>query len=94
MQQLTIRLLDAPLIEVNGVPIYVDTRKATALLAYLAMRDGPQRRETLAAFLWPELDDRKARASQKVLISTHKYSFVPSNAALRLRRSVKVNWQK
>ena len=37
MPQLTIRLLGAPGIARDGAPVAVDTRKATALLAYLAV---------------------------------------------------------
>ena len=46
-----------------------DTRKATALLALLAVSDQPQRRSTLAAFLWPEADDQKARAALRRTLS-------------------------
>ena len=86
MQQLTIRLLGAPLIEVGGKPIYVDTRKATALLAYLAMRDGPQRRETLAVFFWPELDERKARGALRRTLSTLKRGLGLAAESLRSDR--------
>jgi len=37
MAQLTIRLLGAPTIARDAAPITMDTRKATALLAYLAV---------------------------------------------------------
>lgn len=38
----------------------MDTRKALALLAYLAVSGEAQRRETLAALLWPEYDHSHA----------------------------------
>ncbi|MGB0384164.1 MAG: AfsR/SARP family transcriptional regulator, partial [Ardenticatenaceae bacterium] len=72
MEELTIRLLGAPLIEIGGQPIYVDTRKATALLAYLALREGVHRRETLATFFWPELNERKAKGALRRTLSTLK----------------------
>ena len=46
-------ILGSPRIEVGGEPLHVDTRKATALLIYLAERGESQRRESLAAMLWP-----------------------------------------
>ena len=53
MSQLTIALLGAPQIEVDHKPIEVDTRKATALLAYLAVSGAVQSRDTLAALALP-----------------------------------------
>ena len=38
----------------DGEPLGVDTRKATALLAYLAVRAGPQSRDLLVDLLWPD----------------------------------------
>ena len=46
-----------------------DTRKAVALLAYLAVTDRPHRRETLAALLWPESDQARARAALRRTLS-------------------------
>lgn len=39
--------------ELDGRPIQVETRKAIALLAYLACADRPVERERLADLLWP-----------------------------------------
>ena len=63
MEQLEIRLLGAPSVEVNGRPLAVDTRKATALLAYLAVTGTRHGRDTLAAMFWPEADDGRARGA-------------------------------
>ena len=46
-----------------------DTRKATALLALLAVTDQPQRRATLAAFLWPDAGEQKARGALRRTLS-------------------------
>jgi DNA-binding SARP family transcriptional activator/pimeloyl-ACP methyl ester carboxylesterase len=47
-----------------GLPLTVPTRKAQALLAYLALRpDPPPHRDSLAALLWPDRTDVQARAS-------------------------------
>ena len=51
---LTIRLLGPVDIRVDGVPLAVDTRKAVALLAYVAVAGRPTPREALATLLWPD----------------------------------------
>ena len=43
MAELRIALLGPPRVELDGAPIEVDTRKAIALLAYLAMQPPPHR---------------------------------------------------
>ena len=70
MSQLTLHLLGAPGIVRHGAPVAVDTRKATALLAYLAVTGRSHARETLAALLWPEYDDEHARAALRRTLST------------------------
>ena len=67
---LSIALLGPPVIEVDGRPLDVDTRKATALLAYLAVIGRPVRRDTAAALLWPETDPERARAALRRTLST------------------------
>jgi len=67
--QLRLSLLGAPSIEVGRVRVETDTRKATALLAYLAVSEQPQRRPTLAALLWPGNDERKARGALRRTLS-------------------------
>ena len=69
MAQLHISLLGAPVITVGRKTVETDTRKATALLAYLAVTGGPQRRATLAALLWPENDEPKARGALRRTLS-------------------------
>lgn len=70
MPHLTLHLLGAPAIERDGAPVVMDTRKATALLAYLAVTGRAQGREALAALLWPEYDDEHARAALRRTLST------------------------
>ena len=69
MPQLLITLLGAPSVAVGGRPIRTDTRKATALLAYLAVSERPQRRSTLATLLWPDGDEQKARGALRRTLS-------------------------
>ena len=51
--------------ETAGTPVAISQPKRAALLAYLAVAEpsGLQRRDTLLAVLWPELDQAKARAA-------------------------------
>jgi DNA-binding SARP family transcriptional activator len=70
MRPLRISLLGTPLVELDGRPLDVDTRKATAMLAYLAVTGHPQSREVVAALLWPEFDADRSRAALRRTLST------------------------
>lgn len=63
MPRLRLLLLGPPQIERDGVPLEFDTRKAVALLAYLAVTGQTHSREALAALLWPEYDQARAYAN-------------------------------
>jgi DNA-binding SARP family transcriptional activator/tetratricopeptide (TPR) repeat protein len=67
--ELRLSLFGAPEARLDGAPLSFDTRKATALLAYLAVTGRTHRREHLAAFLWPESDETRARASLRRTLS-------------------------
>lgn len=67
---LRVRLSGHPELERNGRPIQVDTRKAIALLAYLVVKRETQGRDHLAALLWPESDQTRARASLRRTLSS------------------------
>src|SRR5579859_2183501 len=69
MPPLAMFLFGAPRIERNGAPVTVDTRKAIALLAYLAVTRTPQARDTLAALLWPDYGQAQARATLRRTLS-------------------------
>jgi DNA-binding SARP family transcriptional activator/Tfp pilus assembly protein PilF len=69
---LRIFLLGIPRIEVNNVQIEVDTRKATALLAYLAVSRISHSRDSLSALFWPEYDQSHARAALRRTLSVLK----------------------
>jgi DNA-binding SARP family transcriptional activator len=66
---LRLALLGTPRVEVSGAALRVDTRKAVALLAYLAYSGGRHGRDELAALLWPEGDDAHARAALRRTLS-------------------------
>ena len=56
VSRLALYLLGPPRIERDGLPIKVDTRKAIALLAYIAVTGESHRRASLINLLWPEYD--------------------------------------
>ena len=68
---MTLRLyfFGSPRVERDGRLIATDTRKAVALLAYLAVSGEFQSRDTLAALLWPEMNDKRARAALRRTLS-------------------------
>ncbi len=70
MANVKLFLFGAPCLERNGVTVEVDTRKAIALLAYLTLTGQRQRRDTLAALLWPEHDQTSARGALRRTLST------------------------
>ena len=57
------RLLGTPEARLDGAPLSLRTRKALALLAYLAAEGGAHRRAELAALLWPESGEKRARTT-------------------------------
>jgi DNA-binding SARP family transcriptional activator len=70
--ELRLFLLGSPRIERDGAPVRVDTAKAIALLAYLAVTESSQRRETLVGLLWPESDQQHGRAALRRTLSALK----------------------
>ncbi len=68
--RLEIRLLGAPEINVDGNAAVFDTRKAVALLAYLATTGQTHTRDAVAALLWPDYDQTSARGALRRTLST------------------------
>ncbi len=66
---LSLALLGPPVVRRDGAPVTFDTRKATALLALLAVTGREHSREQLADLLWPEADGVKGRASLRRTLS-------------------------
>ncbi|HTX00574.1 MAG TPA: hypothetical protein VMD59_17470, partial [Acidimicrobiales bacterium] len=75
---LRIGLLGAPTVERDGCPLRFDTRKAVALLAFLATARTAQSRERIAALLWPESDEARARSSLRRTLSVAASATGPS----------------
>lgn len=67
--RLEINLLGPLVVMVDAMPITVDTRKAVALLAYLAITDKGQSRDHLVDLFWPESDPDRARATLRRTLS-------------------------
>jgi DNA-binding SARP family transcriptional activator len=67
--QLSLALLGPAVVRRDGTPVTFDTRKATALLALLAVTGREHSREQLADLLWPEADSAKGRASLRRTLS-------------------------
>jgi DNA-binding SARP family transcriptional activator len=64
MAVLEIRLLGELKVKFDGAAVELPaSRRARALLAWLALRPGPHSRSRLAALLWPDVLDASARAS-------------------------------
>ena len=63
MPNLSLWLLGPARIELNGAPLELQRRKTLAMLAYLAVTGEAQRRDSLAALLWPESDQNSARSA-------------------------------
>lgn len=75
LSHINLILLGSPRIDHNGVPIKVDTRKAVALMASVAVAGGVHRRDTLATLLWPDVDQTRSRAA-------FRRTFLPSTRPL------------
>ena len=70
MSDLEISVLGSPRIAVDGAAVHVDTRKATAMLVYLAVTGRTQSRDRLTGLLWPDYDQERARAALRRTLST------------------------
>ncbi len=77
MPSLALYLLGPPRIERDGRAVEFDTRKATALLAYLAVTGHAHRRDSLAALLWPESGAAQARGALRRTLAAIRQSAGP-----------------
>ena len=72
MPSLKLFLFGSPQIELDGTPVHIATRKALALLVYVAINRQPQTRETLAALFWPESSSKRAFANLRETLRSLK----------------------
>jgi DNA-binding SARP family transcriptional activator len=82
VKRLRLALLGPPQVELGGAPIQVDTRKAIALLAYLAVTGERHGRDQLAELLWPEHDSEHARAALRRTLSALNRALAGEGAAM------------
>ena len=69
MSQLALRLLGPPRVELEGELVGIGRRKATALLAYLAVTQRSHSRDSLATLFWPDYDRSSARTGLRSMLS-------------------------
>jgi len=72
LEKLALYLLGTPRLERDGASIEFDTRKAMALLAYLAVTGEVHGRDTLATLFWADSDQSSARAALRRTLSVLK----------------------
>jgi DNA-binding SARP family transcriptional activator len=76
---LDVRLAGGFELRVDGAPIALPaSRRARAVLAYLALNPGPQPRGRLAARFWPDVLDESARASLRVALTELRQALGPA----------------
>ena len=68
MSQLHLSLLGEPLVKHDEHKLTFSTRKALALLAYLAVEGGLHTRKNLSEAFWPELDAEHGRAALRATL--------------------------
>ena len=68
MSQLQLSLLGEPLVIHGETTLTLSTRKALALLVYLAVEGGTHPRKTLSESFWPELDAQHGRAALRATL--------------------------
>jgi predicted ATPase/DNA-binding SARP family transcriptional activator len=65
-----LRFLGPPVVEVGGATVRVHSRRALAVLAYVAVNRGRHARADLAARFWEDAPEQRARANLRSLLST------------------------
>ena len=85
MSSLKLFFFGNPKIELDGRSVHFETRKATAILAYLALQPETQSREKLATLFWPENVSDRAFANLRKTLWIIKQQL--SEAWLDIRRS-------
>lgn len=93
MAKLTIRLLGRPRIEINGEPLSVDTRKAIALLVYLAVTRQAHRRSALSVLLWPDSDQERGRTALRRTLATLNKA-LGAGWLVADRKIIGIDWEK
>lgn len=90
MPRLRLLLLGSPEIEYDDRPVKLDTRKAVALLAYLAVTRQRQGRDKLAALLWPEYEEARGALRRTLSVlnrATHGQYLEVDRESVRLNQT-------
>jgi DNA-binding SARP family transcriptional activator len=90
MSGLRLRLFGNPQLEHEGQILNVRRQKTFGLLAYLALSPYRQKRETLAALLWPDLDHDRAFATLRTTLSSVTI-LAPGNWLSKRRLTLSLN---
>src|SRR5689334_21445110 len=69
MTRVTLYLLGAPQLRLDGQPAAFATRKALAVLVYLAIENRPATHESLIALLWPEQANQNGRGALRTTLA-------------------------
>jgi DNA-binding SARP family transcriptional activator len=72
--ELRLRLLGGARVERGDAPVALDTRKAVALLAFLAVTGDAYGRDRLAAMFWPDSDPERSRGALRRTLSALRTS--------------------
>src|SRR5690242_6793814 len=78
----------------GGMALHIDggelappsSKRARAVLAYLALNPGPQPRGRLAARFWPDVLDESARASLRVALTELRQALGPAAGVVQSTR--------
>jgi TolB-like protein/DNA-binding SARP family transcriptional activator/Tfp pilus assembly protein PilF len=90
---LRIRLLGSVSIEIDGRPVAVASKKARALLGYLALREGAEvSRGVLAGLLWGERSESQARGSLRQTLSELRAALAGSASQSIMASKETVAW--
>ena len=81
MGYLSLRLLGTPEVQHAGVPVTFATRKALALLVYLAVEGGRHSRERIADLFWPDSDPERGRAALRRTLARLRESLAEDASA-------------
>ena len=68
MSQLQLSLLGEPIMKHGEETLTCSTRKALALVVYLAVEGGTHMRKTLSESFWPELDSEHGRTALRATL--------------------------
>lgn len=89
---LRLLFLGSPQIQREGTAVHIETRKAVALLAYLAVTGEMHSRDSIATLLWPQFDQQRARTSLRNTLSLLKRA-IGSDWVWADRHTVGLNWE-